>query len=102
MLASAPSTHPLDRPIWSALTTRQKDLAEGGARARRFPPAIGPFADVADMSPHSFAELAAIMSGSEISVLFTPEAVAAPDGLACEPTNWGRFSEYASTASLLR
>jgi predicted GNAT family acetyltransferase len=72
--------HPLDQPIWSALTTRQKDLAEGGARARRFPPAIGPFADLVDMSPQSFAELAAIMSGSEISVLFTPDAVSAPDG----------------------
>ena len=72
--------HPLDRPIWSALTTRQKDLAEGGARALRFPPAIGPFADLVDMSPQSFAELAAMMSGSEIAVLFTPDAVAAPDG----------------------
>jgi ribosomal protein S18 acetylase RimI-like enzyme len=55
-------------------------LAEGGARARRFPPAIGPFADLVDMSPQSFAELGAIMSGSEIAVLFTPEAVIAPDG----------------------
>ena len=71
--------HPLDRPIWSALTTRQKDLAEGGTRALRFPPAIGPFADLVDMSPQSFAELGALMSGSEISVLFTPEAVTAPD-----------------------
>jgi len=72
-------THPLDRPIWSALTTRQKHLAEGGARARRFPPAIGPFADLVDMSPQSFAELAAMMSGSEISVLFTPDPVTVPD-----------------------
>jgi hypothetical protein len=69
--------HPLDRPIWSALTTRQQALAEGGARARRFPAAIGPFADLVDMSPLSFAELGAMMSGSEISVLFTPDAVAA-------------------------
>lgn len=72
--------HPLDRPIWSALTTRQKHLAEGGERALRFPPAIGPFADLADMSPQSFAALAAIMSGSEIAVLFTPDAVTTPDG----------------------
>jgi predicted GNAT family acetyltransferase len=79
MLASGPSTHPLDRPIWSALTTRQQNLAEGGARARRFPMAIGPFADLVDMSPQSFAELAAMMSGSEISVLFTPDAVTVPD-----------------------
>jgi predicted GNAT family acetyltransferase len=71
--------HPLDRPIWAALTTRQQELAEGGARARRFPAAIGPFADLVDMSPQSFAELGAMMSGSEISVLFTPDAVAAPN-----------------------
>ena len=79
MLASGSSMHPLDRPIWSALTTRQQNLAEGGARARRFPVAIGPFADLVDMSPQSFAELAAMMSGSEISVLFTPDAVTVPD-----------------------
>ena len=79
MPASVPSMHPLDHPIWSALTTRQKDLAEGGGRALRFPPAIGPFADLVDMSPQSFADLGAIMSGSEISVLFTPDAVTAPD-----------------------
>src|SRR5207237_450161 len=79
MLTSASSTHPLDQPIWSALTSRQQALAEGGARARRFPPAVGPFADLIDMSPQSFADLAAILSGSEISVLFTPDAVSAPD-----------------------
>jgi ribosomal protein S18 acetylase RimI-like enzyme len=71
--------HPLDRPIWSALTTRQQALAEGGALARRYPPAIAPFADMVDMSPKSFAALGAILSGSEIAVLFTPDAVTAPD-----------------------
>lgn len=73
-----PSTHPLDRPIWSALTTRQRTLAEGGARALRYPAAVAPFADLVDMSPESFAALGAIMSGSEIAVLFTPDAVTAP------------------------
>ncbi|WMT78453.1 GNAT family N-acetyltransferase [Bradyrhizobium sp. Ash2021] len=71
--------HPLDRPIWGALTTRQQSLAEGGALARRYPPAIAPFADMVDMSPQSFAALGAILSGSEIAVLFTPDAVTAPD-----------------------
>lgn len=71
--------HLLDRPIWSALTTRQKDLAEGSGRVRRFPPPIGPFADLVDISPQSFTELGALLSGSEIAVLFTPEVVAAPD-----------------------
>jgi ribosomal protein S18 acetylase RimI-like enzyme len=70
--------HPLDHPIWSALTTRQQALAEGGAQARRYPPAITPFADMVDMSPQSFAALGAIMSGSEIAVLFTPDPVTPP------------------------
>ena len=72
------SAHPLDRPIWSALTTRQRTLAEGGARALRYPAAVAPFADMVDMSPESFAALGAIMSGSEIAVRFTPDAVTAP------------------------
>ena len=71
-------THPLDRPIWSALTTRQQDLAEGGALARRYPTAITPFADMTDMSAESFAALGKLLSGSEIAVLFTPDAVTAP------------------------
>jgi predicted GNAT family acetyltransferase len=70
--------HPLDRPIWNALTSRQQALAEGGALARRYPPAIGPFAAMADMSPKSFAALGTLMSGSEIAVLFTPDPVIAP------------------------
>jgi ribosomal protein S18 acetylase RimI-like enzyme len=71
-------THPLDRPIWSALTTRQQALAEGGGLALRYPAAVAPFADMVDMSPQSFAALDAIISGSEIAVLFTPDAVTAP------------------------
>ena len=80
MSVSGTSGHPLDRPIWSALTTRQQALAEGGALAWRYPAAIAPFADMADMSPESFAALGALMSGSEIAVLFTPDAVVAPAG----------------------
>ncbi len=70
----------LDRPIWSALTTRQRDLAEGNAMALRFPNAIGPFADVADMSPASFAALGGLMAPSDYVVLFTHDAVTAPPG----------------------
>ena len=77
MPVSGTSNHPLDRPIWSALTTRQQVLAEGGARARRYPTAITPFADMIDMSPESFTALGALMSGPEIAVLFTPDVVTA-------------------------
>lgn len=77
-MPEVPPNHPLDRPIWSALTTRQRNLAEGGADAKRFPLAIAPFADMIDMSPESFAALRALLSGSDIAVLFTPDPVTVP------------------------
>ena len=45
--------HPLDRPIWSALTTRQAGFSVGDALARRFDPEVGPFAAIGDDdAPH--------------------------------------------------
>jgi ribosomal protein S18 acetylase RimI-like enzyme len=79
MPSSAPSTHPLDHPVWTALTTRQLALAEGGALARRYPPAIAPFAAMSETFPQNFAALGALMSSSDIAVLFTPDAVTPPD-----------------------
>jgi ribosomal protein S18 acetylase RimI-like enzyme len=70
--------HSLDHPVWFALITRQRELAQGGARARRFPPDIAPFADIVDMSVESFAALGALMSQSDFVVLFTPDPVTAP------------------------
>jgi predicted GNAT family acetyltransferase len=70
----------LDRPIWSALTTRQSSLAEGGARALRYQVAFTPFADMVDMSAASFAALADLMAGAQVAVLFTPDAVTPPAG----------------------
>lgn len=55
-----PADHPLDRPVWSALTTRQRDLALGDARAVRFDPAYGVFAAAADAGAESLAALAAL------------------------------------------
>lgn len=50
--------HPLDRPVWSALSTRQAPLAMGDAqRALRFSPGYHIFAAAADGSPESLAEL---------------------------------------------
>jgi predicted GNAT family acetyltransferase len=72
-------THPLDHPIWTALTTKHQALAEGGAWARRYPTDITPFADMPEISPSGFAALGAMMLGSEIAVLFTPDPVTAPD-----------------------
>ena len=55
-------THPpLDRPIWSALSTRQAHLALGDGRAVRLAPDYGLFAAAADGSPDSLAALAALV-----------------------------------------
>ncbi|MGY4625007.1 GNAT family N-acetyltransferase [Bradyrhizobium sp. USDA 4486] len=70
----------LDRPIWSALTTSQKHLAEGGPRALRYPQDMTPFADMVDMSAASFAALGDLMLGSQVAALFTPEPVDVPAG----------------------
>jgi hypothetical protein len=47
------SIHPLDHPIWNALTTRQRAFAEGDSLALRYPSAIAPFAAMADASPQA-------------------------------------------------
>jgi len=73
--------HPLDNPFWTALTTRQAHLAEGGARARRYPSAIGPLAGMADLSPESWAELATLARPGEPVAIFTPDAVSPPPAL---------------------
>jgi predicted GNAT family acetyltransferase len=70
--------HPLDQPIWTALTTTQQALAEGDGRARRYPTLVAPFADMPKMSAENFATLGALMAPQDIAVLFTPDAVQPP------------------------
>ena len=53
-------SHPLDRPVWAALSTRQRDFALGDAHALRFDPTIGLFAAAADAEPASLTVLAAL------------------------------------------
>ena len=50
--------HPLDRPVWSALTSRQAALALGGDHALRFDPAYALFGAAANASPESLQALA--------------------------------------------
>ena len=54
-------THPLDRPIWSTLTSRQAHLAQGDGRAVRMDADYGLFAAAADRSAASLAALAALV-----------------------------------------
>jgi ribosomal protein S18 acetylase RimI-like enzyme len=62
--------HPLDRPIWSALETRQAHLAFGGELARRFPPDVSPFVAVGDDSGGAIAAAVKLIpEGDDVSFL---------------------------------
>jgi predicted GNAT family acetyltransferase len=71
--------HPLDRPIWAALHGRQAHLTLSLPRARRLHPEIGVFAAVADNSPESLADLAALIrEHGRVGVMSEVAAEAAP------------------------
>ncbi|MGA8261240.1 MAG: GNAT family N-acetyltransferase [Arenicellales bacterium] len=75
-------THVLDRPPWSSLTTQQAALAEGGTLARRFPPAIAPFAAARDTRAGSLAALAQLPGPGETMLLLDADPIVLPAGLA--------------------
>jgi ribosomal protein S18 acetylase RimI-like enzyme len=72
------SGHPLDNPIWRALTTRHAHLAEGGALARRYPADISPLAGLPAPEAANLAALHALCEvGDELGV-FEAEVPALP------------------------
>ncbi|WP_372786093.1 GNAT family N-acetyltransferase [Phenylobacterium sp.] len=76
--------HPLDRPVWSSLTTRQAPLSLGDARALRFAPDYGLFAAVTDTTPESLAALAALIpADGQVALVEAAEPPAVP-GTAIE------------------
>ncbi|MBB2205334.1 GNAT family N-acetyltransferase [Gluconacetobacter takamatsuzukensis] len=64
-----PAGHPLDRPVWQALTGPQAHFAITSGTARRFDPAYGPFAAAIDDSGPSLHDLAQLAARDEIWLL---------------------------------
>ena len=75
-------THPLDRPIWTSLATRQQPLGFGDDRARRFDPAYGVFAAAADRSGESRAALTALVREHGVAALVEAQPPDVPPDLA--------------------
>lgn len=74
--------HPLDRPVWSALTgARQAHLALGDARAMRFDPAYALFAVAADDAPDSLAALTRLIPDGRAVGLVEAGEVSLPAGV---------------------
>tara|TARA_R110002020_G_scaffold10965_2_gene41678 strand:- start:9989 stop:10666 length:678 start_codon:yes stop_codon:yes gene_type:complete len=79
-------THPLDRPIWSALTGAQAAWARGTPAALRFDRDVSPFAAPADQSPASLAALPALVVPDEQIILVESDAILLPSGLTAVST----------------
>lgn len=78
--------HPLDRPVWSALTTRQASFAVGNGRALRFARDVGPFAAAADDSPESRSALVRLIAPGGAVMILLDEPFTAPAGTVIEKT----------------
>ena len=72
---------PLDRPVWSSLTTSQRALGEGDELARRYRPKVNLFAGTRDDGPESLARLSALLAPGDQAILAETRTVATPPGL---------------------
>ncbi|KWA00681.1 GNAT family N-acetyltransferase [Burkholderia territorii] len=75
-------SHPLDNAVWHALTGEQHRFAVGDARARRFAPALAPFAGMPDRSPAAFDALHGLIATHGPAALVTPDEIPTPTGFS--------------------
>lgn len=74
--------HPLDRPVWNALTSaRQASLAVGAGGALRLAPGYGVFVASVDQSPESLAAIAALDQPEGLLATVEAERTPVPPGL---------------------
>ena len=70
--------HPLDNPIWQALTTTHAGFAETCNAARKFPHEVSVLAGFPEPTPENYHSLAALLSPDERVGLFLQEPPAPP------------------------
>lgn len=75
-------THPLDRPAWTALRTRQRALARGEGAALRYDGEHAIFAATEDHAPNSLAALGSLIAATG------PAIVLQKDPLPPVPGTW--------------
>ncbi|MFD9899761.1 GNAT family N-acetyltransferase [Mesorhizobium sp. UC22_110] len=73
---------PLDRPIWSALTSRHAHLSEGGALAKRYQPTVSAFAATLNDTPSSQRALFDLSSDGRSLLFLQADPVIVPPGMA--------------------
>jgi ribosomal protein S18 acetylase RimI-like enzyme len=73
-------THPLDNPVWHALTGAHADFALGAGAARHYPRDIAPFSALEAASPEAYADLARDLPPGLEARLFRPTEEPPPLG----------------------
>ncbi|HEY4046320.1 MAG TPA: GNAT family N-acetyltransferase [Acidobacteriaceae bacterium] len=63
----------LNNPIWHALSTKQRGLAEGNDLAKRFPTDVAPLGGMRDQSPLAYKALEEIVSGGAVALFLETE-----------------------------
>lgn len=74
--------HPLDNPIWQALTTTQARFAETYRLARRFPPEVTPLSAFREPTQAGYESLAHLLSIGEVTALVLEAPPEPPAGWA--------------------
>jgi ribosomal protein S18 acetylase RimI-like enzyme len=70
--------HPLDNPVWTALTTTQARWAEASTLARRFPAEIGPLAGFETPTREAYESLGELFPAGGIAAICLDEAPELP------------------------
>lgn len=75
----------LDRPIWTALDTRQRQQGQGDALARRYHPDVAPFAALSDETPECYLALQRLLALQDEVALLSREPLHPIDTLRATP-----------------
>ena len=73
--------HPLDIPVWSALTSGNQQVARGNQQAKYYNPQVAPFVALADLTSTHFEALHHMIPHDQPVALFTNEQ-------QLDPTPW--------------
>lgn len=97
--------HLLDRPIWSALETRQAHYAQGDAMARRFPADVSPFVAGRDGSRAVAEAMARLIPEADDVSLLEVSPPEAPAGVSetrklCLQMVWERLAPVEAIFSV--
>lgn len=82
-------THPLDRPAWTALRTRQRALARGEGGALRYVGDHAIFAATADHEPASLAALGALIAATGPAIVLQKNPLPPVPGTRVEKHRMG-------------